>query len=1051
MKSEGSDESPAGVDAPNETAKEDSAVAENGTAATKEPMSKPRNDGPAKAKQQSMKATIGSQVKAKVTAGGRQTTNRPASAQQSRVANVGKKSNEQEQKASLSKTVPRSGMSSHAKIMEKKMADKDNGACGESGNGNRAKSRGLAKTRSRDVKVLPAGQVVPKTKNLVPLRPNSAASVKPAPAAKPERPLQSELSRSTLSAGAMRKLPAVRKQPAARVTSERSTPTLPAKPGVPSTGVKQEKLFVASKKDLTPSSSQTKKYSSAEVSKATNTARSTKLKLLKPSKTNSAEQKNLDARLKVQMAKASGKSKPSMQPSSLTSKASVGTNLQQSTKASKGIVEKQHLPSKRQFTSRKSLSESDIGKPSTAEQSQLEVEPVKSSGAQTIVAKEETPTLLRVLSSGDVAVVAMNPENYVTTENVPLPQEVQTAPCLGNADQMKPRLSFEEEKMENREVEAISRLGELQAVENEGNLDSESSGQLEEDNKGELNYKQKLEVSLCSNDSEEIDVKIENARAIDGHEHNAANVINGVDFNQIKDLQINADENVAGNDGKMDLNSENLETKDLLSQKHLESNSPSSEENESNLDFRSLNAGMDGPAVEYVSIIEEKNVVLAPTLENLVDPRGPTLGSSLEEESSPETNSNVSNVEKIKLTMYQYSEEADTEESPPDELCPEPLKGQDDKDVFKPQNLQVEAVSECPVENGNWSSGEKLGISPEDSHEDQGVSKSSTLSGPDLAGKSSSTTSTPEELKDYDSSSGVESKSEEKLELADLCIPQTDELSPLDDLIDQDLGIHLERGDEEPETLPADDLHGDPPTEPIMSSEDEDHLEADLGVVTGEPVHCGLEGIDNPVFEDKGTNELKSEALLALCSPHFKPLILHAVDETEELATAETRAEISQSIRFDELDYTTSDSLAPQNCLLSGAGTLQDDPTCNQIVNNENLPDMIDHQSHGPEVSLSIQNHCPPQNEFSKEVNPEVALAVKGEHDLAEDNTTESDNQQESCNVVESVADYPIDCLGGDLTNRQKLSEPTTDANGGHMQQYYSACEKNDSILTGNV
>ncbi|XP_048847477.1 protein piccolo [Brienomyrus brachyistius] len=73
---------------------------------------------------------------------------------------------------------------------------------------------------------------------------------------------------------------------------------------------------------------------------------------------------------------------------------------------------------------------------------------------------------------------------------------------------------------------------------------------------------------------------------------------------------------------------------------------------------------------------------------------------------------------------------------------------------------------------------------------------------------SGSETGTPEELADYDSSSGVESRSEDK---------QRTPVPPAQPDIEQDLGIHLEKGDvegeeEEAETLPADEVMGDPPT-----------------------------------------------------------------------------------------------------------------------------------------------------------------------------------------------------------------------------------------------
>ncbi|XP_028573146.2 uncharacterized protein LOC114590805 isoform X2 [Podarcis muralis] len=148
-------------------------------------------------------------------------------------------------------------------------------------------------------------------------------------------------------------------------------------------------------------------------------------------------------------------------------------------------------------------------------------------------------------------------------------------------------------------------------------------------------------------------------------------------------------------------------------------------------------------------------------------------------------------------------------------------------------------------------------------------SKSSTLSGPDLAGKSSSETSTPEELLDYDSSSGVESKSEEKLEQT--CHQL---LSPLEDLPGElDLGIHMEKGDDEAETLPADEVLGDPPTEPTVSSEEEAELDADL--------------LKDPGFA-------KTAVCLSTSFPG-KPSLPHSVEESDEPGSGDAGTETPAS------------------------------------------------------------------------------------------------------------------------------------------------------------
>uniref|UniRef100_A0A3P8TMR6 BTB/POZ domain-containing protein n=1 Tax=Amphiprion percula TaxID=161767 RepID=A0A3P8TMR6_AMPPE len=125
---------------------------------------------------------------------------------------------------------------------------------------------------------------------------------------------------------------------------------------------------------------------------------------------------------------------------------------------------------------------------------------------------------------------------------------------------------------------------------------------------------------------------------------------------------------------------------------------------------------------------------------------------------------------------------------------------------FAPQSEQDELVHE-----------DMKGSAPEETHSllappAVAMSQSSTLSGTALAAHSSSETSTPEELRDYDSSSGVESRSDKQ---------QTPVPASVQPDMEQDLGIHLEKGDgeeEEAETLPADEVLGTgPPTAPASA------------------------------------------------------------------------------------------------------------------------------------------------------------------------------------------------------------------------------------------
>ncbi|KAK6300354.1 hypothetical protein J4Q44_G00284520 [Coregonus suidteri] len=136
----------------------------------------------------------------------------------------------------------------------------------------------------------------------------------------------------------------------------------------------------------------------------------------------------------------------------------------------------------------------------------------------------------------------------------------------------------------------------------------------------------------------------------------------------------------------------------------------------------------------------------------------------------------------------------------------------------------------------------------------RGMSHSSTLSATELAVHSSSETSTPEELCDYNSSSGVESRSEGgKLHTPPAALAPVLSLQP--DLEDQDLGIHLERGDgegEEAEALPADQVPGDPATAPTSNPSSSSTTEDEASDTEGEAQLDELcQGIHNATFDSK--------------------------------------------------------------------------------------------------------------------------------------------------------------------------------------------------------
>ncbi|XP_038640729.1 proteoglycan 4-like [Scyliorhinus canicula] len=192
----------------------------------------------------SLKPPTGNRAKAGFMGSRPPISSRTASTLQSRVASGGQNKNAQEQRAS--KTVPGSGTSSHAKIMEKKMAargkatqENKTGACGA--NGPVGKSGRPRKEVFTDRGKSPSPP--PRSNVTSVLRQTVAMSKLPIP--KPEKLPLNKLSRldctapwiqsSTPSAGAVKKQPApsshstlnagaVRKQAVPRVPNKRQTP-----------------------------------------------------------------------------------------------------------------------------------------------------------------------------------------------------------------------------------------------------------------------------------------------------------------------------------------------------------------------------------------------------------------------------------------------------------------------------------------------------------------------------------------------------------------------------------------------------------------------------------------------------------------------------------------------------------------------------------------------------------------------------------------------------------------------------------------------------------
>ncbi|MBN3290612.1 PRR36 protein, partial [Polypterus senegalus] len=287
---------------------------------------------------------------------------------------------------------------------------------------------------------------------------------------------------------------------------------------------------------------------------------------------------------------------------------------------------------------------------------------------------------------------------------------------------------------------------------------------------------------------------------------------------------------------------------------------------------------------------------------------------------------------------------------------------------------------------------------PEPEHE-KGLSKSSTLSGPELAAQSSSETSTPEELKDFDSSSGVESRSDEKV----AGVPPIDQAnSPVEELpIDQDLGIHLDKGDDEAETLPADEILGDPPTEPASSSEDiteeeDDHSDTEGEMLINDPGAMDFNGIDNLAFEQKG-----------------KLLVAAAARSRLNFKSCGKSPGIFSLENEDQL-------------LEEGA-----DPT---LIKELKLQEEEQQQHH--------HHHHPPAEDFAQESMERVAPTYN-------DSDLETDCPMASPGMLHQ--DLPSEDSNEDYPDNALSSSDMTPGDGDMVPPYYSAiCEKTDNVLAGN-
>ncbi|XP_051558710.1 nucleolar protein dao-5-like [Myxocyprinus asiaticus] len=214
----------------------------------------------------------------------------------------------------------------------------------------------------------------------------------------------------------------------------------------------------------------------------------------------------------------------------------------------------------------------------------------------------------------------------------------------------------------------------------------------------------------------------------------------------------------------------------------------------------------------------------------------------------------------------------------------------------------------------------KLGMSPPHANKSQ----CGTLSGPDLASDSNRDTIMQDEVKEYNNCSGTEIQSKEEL----LPEPLNPAPTVLPDIM-QDLGIHLECGDEEEEleTLPADDVLGGPATAPESAPSSPSSATEDEASDTE-----GEMQISDPQAELLATGSTNGTAAVA----HS----LSTLEEREEIG-GETEGgggsdtpQSATSAASYGFDYMTSNSNAQ-----SSAESCSKSPGIFSLENEEQLPD----------------------------------------------------------------------------------------------------------------
>ncbi|KAF1379094.1 hypothetical protein PFLUV_G00172510 [Perca fluviatilis] len=332
---------------------------------------------------------------------------------------------------------------------------------------------------------------------------------------------------------------------------------------------------------------------------------------------------------------------------------------------------------------------------------------------------------------------------------------------------------------------------------------------------------------------------------------------------------------------------------------------------------------------------------------------------------------------------------------------------------------------------------------------------------------SGSETSTPEELRDYDSSSGVESRSDKQ---------QTPVPASLQPDVEQDLGIHLEKGDgeeEEAETLPADEVPGTgPPTAPASaptsastSGDEASDTEGEMQINDPDAAPAMIDdcaGFDSPT-------KTPTRSLPALEEDDEAAGYAHAGYAEED--GGGTTPQSANSVASYGFDCTTSNSNAH-----SVAESCGKSPGIFSLENEEQLPDEAKDPSLIKELTLLSEAKDPslikpyikdltlPTDAKDPSLTKDLTLAAQAEDLLGRPvdlmplghpgdiKPSSLDEHHYMFGGKMEAADYAED--DEPLEPGQRLVGVESGDPGDSQPPYYSTstiCDKTDSFLAGNV